>query len=372
MTGLRHSPTCVPRMRSAFPRTGAFALALGALATLTSAWAQQPAGASAPPVVIGLYNWVHTTADAERAFSFYRDVFGIELAGSPFVGAARGPASPERIRSVAEAGSDQLVWDLTDTQGSRFRTVFMRASNTPFGLELSEFFDIAREERPANPWDPGSSKLIFAVRDLDSVVAKLKAGGAPSVTLGGAPLDTALGRSLLVRDPDGYLIQVDQASPAEIAAARSDGEVIGTSIGITVTDLAASLEFYRDLLGLELGETRVASAAELRLNGLEDGELAQTPATIPRIGAVVQFSVFRAPARATAAQPFRWRIQDVGAPQFQLAVTGLDVLLERTKRSGYRFLSVGAKPIQRPFGRFVFVVDPDGVLVEFVEPAARP
>ena len=69
--------------------------------------------------------------------------------------------------------------------------------------------------------------------------------------------------------------------------------------------------------------------------------------------------------------PFEWRVQDVGAPQFQLEVAGLDALLERTARAGYRFLSVGAKPIQRPFGRFVFAIDPDGVLVEFVEPSTR-
>ena len=36
----------------------------------------------------------------------------------------------------------------------------------------------------------------------------------------------------------------------------------------------------------------------------------------------------------------------------------------------YRFLSVGAKPIPRAFGRFVFAIDPDAALVEFVEPAA--
>jgi len=51
-------------------------------------------------------------------------------------------------------------------------------------------------------------------------------------------------------------------------------------------------------------------------------------------------------------------------------VSGLDALIDRTKNAGYRFLSVGAKPIQRAFGRFVFAIDPDAVLVEFVEPAA--
>jgi hypothetical protein len=69
--------------------------------------------------------------------------------------------------------------------------------------------------------------------------------------------------------------------------------------------------------------------------------------------------------------PFDWKLQDVGSPQFQLEVSGLDALIDRTKQAGYRFLSVGAKPIQRAFGRFVFAIDPDALLVEFVEPAAR-
>ncbi len=93
--------------------------------------------------------------------------------------------------------------------------------------------------------------------------------------------------------------------------------------------------------------------------------LAASRALAQAAAADVQFSI---PA-GTPARPFDWRIQDVGAPQLQLEVTGLDALLERTARAGYRFLSVGAKPIERSFGRFVFVIDPDGVLVEFVEPA---
>ena len=71
-----------------------------------------------------------------------------------------------------------------------------------------------------------------------------------------------------------------------------------------------------------------------------------------------------------AANPFRWRIQDVGSPQFQLEVRGLDALIERTKAAGYRFLSVDARPISRPFGRFVFAIDADHILVEYAEPAA--
>ena len=78
-----------------------------------------------------------------------------------------------------------------------------------------------------------------------------------------------------------------------------------------------------------------------------------------------------APPCVVVTTPFDWKLQDVGSPQFQLEVSGLDALIDRTKQAGYRFLSVGAKPIQRAFGRCVFAIDPDALLVEFVEPAAR-
>jgi catechol 2,3-dioxygenase-like lactoylglutathione lyase family enzyme len=261
---------------------------------------------------------------------------------------------------------------LTNTHGARFRTAFMRAANTPFGLELSEFFDIPRNERAASPWDPGASKLIFAVRDLEAISGALQARGAPTVTLGGRPVSTPSGRSILVRDPDGDLVELIQASPTEIASAVSPGAVVRTSIGITVASTTAALAFYRDLLGFAVGETRRSTNAELRLHGLARGNLEQTTTSIPGTDVAVLLYEFTLPATVTPpANPFRWKIEDVGAPQFQLEVTGLDALLERTKQAGYRFLSVGAKPIQRAFGRFVFAIDPDGVLVEFVEPTTR-
>jgi catechol 2,3-dioxygenase-like lactoylglutathione lyase family enzyme len=322
--------------------------------------------------VRGLYNWIHGTGDAERSFSFYRDVFGIELARSPFAGTASANAPPETIRPVSQAGSDPLVWALTNTHGSRFRTVFMRAANTPFGLELSEFFDVPRSDRQANPWDPGASKLIFTVRDLNAVVARLTMRRTPVVTVGGAAVNTPSGRAILVRDPDGYLVEVRQASSAAMTAAKASGDVIETAIWISVARRERALAFYEKLLGFQVRATHTASDAELRLNGLSKGKLTDTIVSIPGIETTVTLAEFALPATTNPPpMPFEWRIQDIGSPQFQLEVAGLDALLERTARAGYRFLSVGGQPIQRPFGRFVFAIDPDGILVEFVEPAIR-
>jgi catechol 2,3-dioxygenase-like lactoylglutathione lyase family enzyme len=247
--------------------------------------------------------------------------------------------------------------------------VFMRAPNTPFGLELSEFIEIPRNERAANPWDPGASRLIFTVRDFNAIVVKMAARNTPVVTLGGGPISARAARSVLVRDPDGYLVEIREASRAE-AANAARGEIVGTSIGLTVEDTQRALRLYRDLLGFDIRETWRASSAELALNGLDQAVLEQTVTVIPGTSIAVIFADFTLTDASVSAEPFHWRIQDVGSPQFQLEVRGLDALLERTKAAGYRFLSVGARPIQRPFGRFVFAFDADDILVEYAEPAA--
>jgi catechol 2,3-dioxygenase-like lactoylglutathione lyase family enzyme len=346
------------------------AFALGCALTLPlwqrCASAQPVTERAAETVVHGLYNWVHSTADAERAFAFYRDVLGIELAPSPFI---PGATAPEGIRPWSAVRPDEIIWDLTDTKGSRARTVFMRAPNTPFGLELSEFIEIPREHRPANPWDPGASRLIFQVRDLNAVLVKIAARDAQVVTLGGGPVSARAGRAVLVRDPDGYLVELHQAAAAD-ASRAAEGQIVGTTIGLTVEDTSVALRLYRDLLGFEVRDTWQASSAELALNGLDDGRLEQTLTVIPGTAIAVVFADYDLADTQVTAEPFRWRIQDVGSPQFQLEVRGLDELLERTRAAGYRFLSVGGRPIQRPFGRFVFLLDSDSILVEYAEPAA--
>ena len=343
------------------------------MAVLACALPLASADAQRASPVRGLYHWIHTTGDAEAAFAFYHDVFGIELTRSPFAGPVASDTPVPPIRPVSEARSDALVWDLTNTHGARFRTAFMHAPNTNFGLELSEFFDIARSERPANAWDPGGSMLIFAVRDLDTVVDRLREAGTPIVTLGGAPVQTQLGRAVLARDPDGYLVLARQATADEVAGAEAGGDIVATSIGLTVADTDRALEFYRDLLGFEVLETRRAEPATLRLLGLDGGALTQTITRIPGTDIEVSIAAFeRLPQTAAAPHAYDWRLQDVGAPQFQLEVAGLDALLASTRAAGYEFLSVGGRPIERPFGRFVFAIDGDGILVEYVEPSGQP
>jgi len=299
--------------------------------------------------VTGLFNWIHSTSDVDRGVAFYRRVFGFDLVNSPF---ASTPAAPAPVRPRAEASSDPLIWDLTGTHGSRFRNAFMRLPGAAFGHELSEFVDIDQRSVRANIWDPGATMSIFHVRDVDRVVTAMKEAGAEIITLGGAPVRVGRARAVVARDPDGHLVQAVESATS------------GAAIGLTVADLAATRRFYGDVLGFRL-ETPGRFERDARgLLGMEMGEYRVSAALVPGTSIRIEFYEFRGLPTTRVS----WRFQDPGAPQLQFRVRDLDALLAASRRAGVPFVSAGQKPIQRPFGRFVFVTDPDGVFVEYVHP----
>jgi len=325
-----------------------------ALLTVTAS-AHAPGFGAAPKndgrtaAVTGLFNWIHSTADLDRSVEFYRSVFGLDLANSPFASAQAAP--PARVRPRTESSSDPLVWDLTGTRGSRFRSAFLRLPGAAFGHELSEFLDIDQRPVRADIWAPGATMSIFHVRDVDRVVTALKKAGAEIITRGGMPVRVGQVRAVVARDPDGHLVQAVESATS------------GAAIGLTVTNLPATRRFYEDVLGFRL-ETPAAFERDARdLLGMDTGEYRVSAALVPGTSIRIEFYEFR----GLPSTPVRWRFQDPGAPQLQFRVRDLDALLAVSRRAGVPFVSAGQKPIQRAFGRFVFVTDPDGAFVEYVE-----
>jgi catechol 2,3-dioxygenase-like lactoylglutathione lyase family enzyme len=309
------------------------------------AWAQ-------PAAVTGLFHWIHSTADAERGIAFYRDVFGLELVNSPFGPPVPG-ATATPLRPRAEGASDPLIWDLTGTYGSKFRNAFMKLPGADFGHELSEFTGIEASQVRADFWQPGASMSIFYVTNFDATLAALKKAGGELVTHDGAPIKRANVRMLVARDLDGHLVEIIESTKA------------GAAVGLSVADLKATRRFYEDLLGFKIetpaGYTKNASG----LYGMDRGEYRVSTTVVPGTSIRLEFYDFK----GVPATPVRWRFQDPGAPQFQFRVRDLDSLIEKSKLAKVPFVSAGQKPIQRAFGRFVFVTDPDGVFVEYVHPS---
>ena len=105
---------------------------------------------------------------------------------------------------------------------------------------------------------------------------------------------------MLVRDPDGYLVEVRQASSAAVTAAKASGDVIETAIWISVARRERALAFYEKLLGFHVDATRTANDAELRVNGLTEGKLTQTMLSIPGSDTTVVLAGFARPTTANA------------------------------------------------------------------------
>ena len=307
-------------------------------------------GKSDPAEVTGLFHWIHSTADADRGVAFYRAVFNMELTNSPF-GTPIPGATATPLRPRAEGSSDPLVWDLTNTHGSRFRNAFMKIPGVEFGHELSEFSGIDQTTILANLWNPGATMLILNVASIDSALEALMKAGGDIVSIGGSAR-IANTRAVIGRDPDGYLLELIE-SPHP-----------GGAIGLSVTNLEKTRRFYEDLLGFKIQTPAKFESNRREFLGLRRGEYRVSSALVPNTSIRIEFYEFR----GVEAQPVRYRFQDPGAPQFQFRVSDLDRLLQESKRRNVPFVSAGQRPIQRPFGRFVFVTDPDGVFVEFVQP----
>ena len=137
-----------------------------------------------------------TIADTDKTIAFYRDLLGLQ----PTVGEA--------------FNGDKLMADTAGTPGAQFRQSRVQVPGTSDAIRLIEFRGIDRKPLGARLQDPGMAMLQVIVRDVDALVATLKAGGASIVTVGGAPLDFGPLRIAVVRDPNNLFLELIQRPPA--------------------------------------------------------------------------------------------------------------------------------------------------------------
>jgi predicted enzyme related to lactoylglutathione lyase len=235
--------------------------------------------AGATDEVLRQYHWIHSTADLDRGWQFYHSVFGMELESSPFGGNTGATPRPPRLRS--EASADPIVWDLTNTHGSRFRNVFMTVPRVSVGHELSEFSGIEQKAIRANLWDPGATMLILNVDHLDTSLDALKKAGGEIVSGEGKPVSLDGTRAVIARDPDGYLLELIE-SPKP-----------GAAIGVTVANVEQTRRFYEDFLGFKIQSPARFENKALKIVGLSGGEYRVSSALIPGTSIRIEFYELR-------------------------------------------------------------------------------
>lgn len=145
-------------------------------------------------VFLGIDHTAIVVADTDASLAFYRDVFGLQVAGES---ENYGPEQ-ERLNNVF---------------GARLRITTLKAAAGP-GIELLEYL-APRDGRPM-PTDERANDLMhwqttLVTRNVDAAAQRLRGGKFTFVS--SAPVTIPRGtlgfsKGLLVRDPDGHVMQL--------------------------------------------------------------------------------------------------------------------------------------------------------------------
>lgn len=138
--------------------------------------------------------------------------------------------------------------------------------------------------------------------------------------------------------------------------------------GITVRDMDVSLAFYRDVLGLELEFDLIGSAPYLKeVLALDFTEMRIVYLRIPAApDSFIELLEYRGTERHSASA----RPSDFGAGHVCLYVTDVAAMHARAIAAGYSSRSqstVDITPGPNKGARSVYLVDPDGYLVELFQ-----
>jgi catechol 2,3-dioxygenase-like lactoylglutathione lyase family enzyme len=316
------------------------------------AWAQTESTDQAKPQIRSLSHAIHAVDDLDTTLAFYRDVFGLKGTPQDFP----NPAVPQ----------------LTNAPGVTLRLSMMRLPGSML-FELTHFKGLERKPARAEYTDPGAGSIVFYVRDLDEAVANAKKANATIVTTGGEPVEiaTAKGkaRSIILRDPDGFFVQVVQETPAPGAP---EGNVHRVSLAYTIDNVKDTAKFYNGMMGLELTGSSAFSKdpALLKLVGAPKGtEFRKLTGLLPGPPAYVEFTEFRGVPRTK----FHLRVRDPGAPAMAIQVINLTGMVAEMKAAGVNLMSANAQIVDFGNGTHnIFVEDPNGMNIELFERSGPP
>jgi catechol 2,3-dioxygenase-like lactoylglutathione lyase family enzyme len=145
---------------------------------------------------------------------------------------------------------------------------------------------------------------------------------------------------------------------------QNDSKIIGMQVGVVVSDLAKSLDFYTNVIGMTKVSTYHGSAEVITEAGLTDGKALD----------IINLKLNGEPGEPEYKIT---KIQDVKSPPLSnsftpglryisIFVNDLDPYLERIKARNIKLLSK-KNPLTAPEGYKVIVLqDPDGALLELI------
>jgi catechol 2,3-dioxygenase-like lactoylglutathione lyase family enzyme len=291
-----------------------------------------------------------TVSDLDRSIEFYSSVLSFE-----------------KVSEYEAAG--EAYEHLTGVFGSRMRVARMRLGDE--SIELTEFVAPSGRRAPedARSNDRWFQHIAIIVSDMNRAYSWLRQHRVKHASTGPQRLPewnkNAAGiEAFYFRDPDGHPLEI-LAFPADKGAAkwhaRADRLFMGIDhTAIVVSDTAASLRFYRDILGMRIaGESENYGAEQEHLNNVFGARLHITSLRADE-GPGVEFLEYLAP-RDGRPYPSDERSNDLVHTQTRFMGNA----------GAARLISPAAVDLpdgSAGFRKAVVVRDPDGHAVEIVEP----
>jgi catechol 2,3-dioxygenase-like lactoylglutathione lyase family enzyme len=319
-----------------------------------------PAAAQAAPIEavasIGI-----TVSDLDRSIAFFTKVLDFET-----------------VSETEVAG--ETYERLTGVFAMRARVATLRLGEET--ITLTQFLAPRGRPRPEVAYsnDRWFQHIAIIVSDMDRAYARLRGAGVEHVSPGPQLLPewnkNAGGISAFYfRDPDGHALEILHFPPDKGAAKwhRDAGGRLFLGIdhtAIVVSDTEASLRFYRDLLGLRVaGESENYGPEQERLNSVHGARLRITGIRAGE-GPGIEFLQYLAPG-AGRPMPVDERANDLIHWQTMLRARGGTDLPARFRAANVPLVTPGV--IDTPdhalgFARAILVRDPDGHVMEIVNP----
>ena len=255
--------------------------------------------------------------------------------------------------------------------GARMRIVRMQLGNEH--IDLTEY--LAPRGRPI-PVDSRSNDLWFqhiaiVVSDMDRAFAKVRelkaqfVSTAPQTLPASIPAAAGI-KAFYFRDPDQHNLEIIYFPPGKGDPRwqeKTDKLFLGidhTAIGISKTD--ASLQFYRDLLGLrKAGESENFGTEQEHLNQVFGAHLHITGMRASA-GPGIEFLEYLAP-RDGRPRPADIHANDIVHWQIMITTDNIDLLAKKLRDANVGFVSSGVIIVPKEnvgFSKGALVSDPDG------------
>jgi len=335
-----------------------------------------PSGTAPPADVLNPGHLGRQIGNVELIIHFYHDLLETGLLGP------RGQPRPfgSKYTNPALLEFAQLGQGVSNPMDARNRAVILSIPGTAgaggreMAVEAIEIKGIDSKPYKPHMSDPGSSRLVLIVRDLETVLARLKDELVPVITVGGNPvvLPGRPGiqgkiRSIFVRDPDGYPVELMEITPLPKTSAPAESNILGARVSVVVQDLETTCRWFQRLVGPDfkfwVSPSLVNERAYENLTNTS-GPFRMALAKIPGSPVIMEFIQYRNYDKNFVRPHF----QDPGAAHILFMSRDVDIVMARMRAANLQTLSKTGGPVFiGPATRSFFVETPDGFWAEFMD-----